>query len=157
VKPTAAGNIRKTASGKAKATKLAQTRYGFYHQHIIVDKRIAMSVEALLKKLQNQPEIVEFAEVIAIIAENYAYTPVRFTNGSAVSEAGTNEGSCKIFAFARLHNLGEAQTLACFGKYYREDVLQHPDGSDHANIRNFMQTGWAGVQFDAQPLRPVHG
>lgn len=114
-----------------------------------------MSLQALLEKLEKTPEAVDFAEVIAVIGDNYAYTPVRFVNGSAVSEPGSNEGSCKILAFARLHKLTEQQTLACFGKYYREDVLQHPDATDHANIRNFMQTGWAGVQFDAQPLRPL--
>lgn len=113
-----------------------------------------MPLNTLLQQLHTAPETVEFADVIAVIADHYEYTPVRFTNGSAVSEAGTNEGSCKIFAFAQLQGLSEAQTLACFGKYYRQDVLQHPEGSDHANIRNFMQTGWAGVSFAAPPLRP---
>lgn len=112
-----------------------------------------MSLNTLLQQLQTAPETVEFAEVIAVIGDHYHYTPTRFTNGNAVSEAGTNEGSCKIFAFARLQGLTEAQALACFGKFYRDDVLKHPQGTDHANIRNFMQTGWAGVQFAGQPLQ----
>lgn len=111
-----------------------------------------MPVPALLEKLKNNPDTVEFAEVITGIDQHYVYTPTRFVNGTAVSEAGTNEGSCKILAFAQLHNLSEAQTLACFGKYYRDEVLKHPQATDHANIRNFMKTGWAGVQFDAVPL-----
>jgi hypothetical protein len=37
--------------------------------------------------------------------------------------------------------------LACFGAYYRNDVLGNPEGSDHGNIRNFMESGWAGVKL----------
>ncbi|WP_188863865.1 HopJ type III effector protein, partial [Aliivibrio fischeri] len=44
-------------------------------------------------------------------------------------------------------------TLACFGQYYRHDVLENPQGDDHQNIRNFMVTGWAGVQFKTQALQ----
>lgn len=115
-----------------------------------------MTVNALLEKIRSAPDTIEFNEVIDCIAAHYDYSPTRFSNGSgddaAINEAGTNEGSCKIFAFAQLNGLNEAETLACFGKYYREDVLQHPDGSDHANIRNFMRHGWAGIQFDGTAL-----
>jgi hypothetical protein len=52
-----------------------------------------------------------------------------------------------------LNRLSEQQMLACFGAYYRDDVLKNPDGTDHQNIRNFMKTGWAGVAFDSMPLR----
>jgi HopJ type III effector protein. len=41
--------------------------------------------------------------------------------------------------------------LALFGEFYR-DVLATPEGDDHQNIRNFMKTGWAGVQFNTTPL-----
>lgn len=111
-----------------------------------------MSVTILLERLSNSPEEVNFDEVIAVINDFYQYSPARFTNGDAINEEGTNEGSCKIFAFAKLNNLSEKATLACFGHYYREDVLEHPKGSDHANIRNFMTTGWNGVQFDKPAL-----
>ena len=47
----------------------------------------------------------------------------------------------------KLHNLSKAQTLACFGDYYRVDVLQHPQKNDHANIRQFMLSGPGGIQF----------
>ncbi len=33
-----------------------------------------------------------------------------------------------------------------------ENVLQNPDGEDHQNIRNFMQTGWDGVVFSRNAL-----
>jgi len=111
-----------------------------------------MTVEQLLIQLRNNPEKVEFNEVIAVIEANYNYQPARFTNGSADNAAGSNEGSCKIFAFAQLNKLDPAATLACFGRYYREDVLQHPDGDDHANIRNFMGTAWDGVHFESTVL-----
>ncbi len=51
-----------------------------------------------------------------------------------------------------MHDLNEQQTLACFGDYYRIDVLQHPEAQDHQNIRNFIQFGWSGIQFDNQAL-----
>lgn len=116
-----------------------------------------MTVDELVNKISAQPHSIGFTEVIATIEANYSYTPTSFSNGigskAAINDAGTNEGSCKIFAFAKLNNLNEAQTLACFGKYYREDVLLHPDSSDHANIRNFMKHGWNGIRFEGEALR----
>jgi len=113
-------------------------------------------LKRLLNKLSNQPEQVSFEEVMAVIADHYDYTPVRFSNGKGSEQlenaAGSNEGSCKIFAFAERHQLTEAQTLACFGHYYHDDVLAHPDGTDHANIRTFMKYGWGGIHFDQSPL-----
>ncbi len=111
-----------------------------------------MPVTRLLEKLASSPETVEFDEVISAIKSQYDYSAASFTNGDAINEAGSNEGSCKIFAFAKLNDLNEAQTLACFGKYYRHDVLENPDGEDHANIRNFMQHGWAGINFEKDAL-----
>lgn len=107
-----------------------------------------------LETLRSSPESIAFADVIAYIAQHYDYHPTRFTNGEVVNEAGKNEGSCKIFAFAQLHGLGELDTLALFGQYYRDDVLKNPSGSDHANIRTFMQHGWKGVHFDGVALKP---
>ena len=115
-----------------------------------------MTVAALLAQLQNSPQTVDFKDVMDTIAEHYLYTPTRFTNGigdkQVINEAGTNEGSCKIFAFAQLNNLNVEQTLACFGSYYRDDVQQNPTGSDHGNIRNFMVYGWPGIAFDKAAL-----
>lgn len=111
-----------------------------------------MSVEQLLEKIRSQATPPEFEEVMNVINDNYTYTATAFRNGDIDNAAGTNEGSCKIFAFAQLHGLDKEQTLACFGKYYREDVLGKPDGNDHANIRNFMRYGWGGIDFEQAAL-----
>ena len=115
-----------------------------------------MNVNALIEKIRSNPDAVEFNEVIDCIAGNYDYTPIHFTNGTGedvvVNEAGTNEGSCKIFAFAQLNALSKEETLACFGRYYREDVLREPEGTDHANIRTFMRHGQEGIRFDSPAL-----
>lgn len=102
---------------------------------------------------------VDFQDTMAVIAEHYDYQPAEFSNGlrqPLINEAGRNEGSCKIFAFARLNGLDGAQTLALFGDYYRKDVLENPDGTDHQNIRNFMRDGWEGVRFKSEPLTFKH-
>lgn len=112
-----------------------------------------MNIDVFLKKLNNNPESVTFDDTMAVIGASYEFTPASFTNGELRNEAGQNSGSCKLFAFALLNGLTEAQTLVCFGAYYREDVLKHPDGTDHQNIRNFMKYGWAGVKFDSMPLQ----
>lgn len=101
-------------------------------------------------------EAVDFQDTMAAIDEHYHYSPTRFSNGLAepmINEAGRNEGSCKIFAFARLHDLTAEQTLSLFGDYYRKDVLDNPDGSDHQNIRRFMRDGWDGIVFSGEALQ----
>ena len=111
-----------------------------------------MTESQLIEQLENAPETVEFDQVIASISENYDYQPTRFTNGDVINEAGTNEGSCKLFAFGLLNQLSAEEMLACFGKYYRDDVLKHPEGTDHANIRNFIRYGWDGIRFSSEVL-----
>lgn len=115
-----------------------------------------MSISTLLKRLRNAPESVEFPRVIETINAHYEYTPTRFANGVGadciINTAGTNEGSCRIFAFAQLNHLNEAETLTCFGQFYR-DVLDTPDGTDHANIRTFMRHGWQGIRFETAALK----
>lgn len=115
-------------------------------------RRSMNTISQLLEQIKSAPESVEFQQVMAVIEQNYEFTPVEFSNGELVNEQGTNLGSCKIFAFGQLHQLSEQQTLSCFGDYYRVDVLQHPDASDHGNIRNFIKTGWAGISFSAPAL-----
>ena len=99
---------------------------------------------------------INFEDTMAVISENYSYTPTQFFNGlndeRLVNEKGTNEGSCKIFAFAQIHQFSQQQTLNLFGDFYRVDVLKNPDGVNHQNIRNFMRFGWAGIAFNGQPL-----
>jgi hypothetical protein len=112
-----------------------------------------MQIDAFLKKLNDTPDSIAFTDTMAVIDAAYEFTPAAFTNGEVRNEAGQNSGSCKLLAFALLNRLTEAQTLACFGAYYREDVLKNPAGTDHQNIRNFMKTGWNGVKFDHMPLQ----
>lgn len=111
-----------------------------------------MNLETFLTKLNTQPTQIAFTDTMATIEENYTFTPTTFTNGETKNEAGTNNGSCKIFAFGLLNNLNEEQSLACFGDYYRKDVLENPTGDDHQNIRNFMKSGWAGISFEGEAL-----
>ncbi|WP_229145408.1 HopJ type III effector protein [Alcanivorax sp. 1008] len=117
------------------------------------------SLETLLQRIQQSPATIAFDEVIAAISEHYDYTPTGFHNGlgddALWNEAGTNAGSCRIFAFAQLHQLDEDSTLACFGSYYRDDVLRFPDGTDHGNIRRFMRDGWKGIRFAGNALKPA--
>ncbi len=107
----------------------------------------------LFQTIQEHPETISFSEVIDYIDTHYDFTPTRFVNGVTVNEAGQNNGSCKIFSFAKLNRLTAEQTLALFGDYYRVDVLGNPDGTDHQNIRNFMLKGWEGIRFEGDPLK----
>lgn len=109
---------------------------------------------SLLEKIQNSPENINFQEVIEYIDENYQFTPTRFQNGSLINEANQNNGSCKIFSFAKILELSPSKTLQLFGDYYRIDVLKNPEGLDHQNIRNFMNSGWEGILFDGNSLLP---
>jgi hypothetical protein len=111
-----------------------------------------MKVNIFIEKLSTSPEQVEFNELMDVISANYHYKPCTFSNGDLINEAGSNEGSCKIFAFAKLHGLSKELTLACFGQYYREDVLLNPEGIDHGNIRNFIKKGWQGINFEGEVL-----
>ncbi len=112
-----------------------------------------MTLESFLHKLKNNPENIEFDDTMGIIDSLYVFTPTSFKNGDLVNEAGQNSGSCKVFSFASLHSLTPEQTLACFGGYYRNDVLKHPENSDHQNIRNFIKSGWSGIEFDNESLK----
>ncbi len=109
-----------------------------------------MSLNTFLEKIHSNTP-VSFNETIAIITEHYHYQPAEFSNGLLVNKAGSNEGSCKIFAFALIHSLTEQQTLKLFGDYYH-DVLNDPNGESHQNIRNFMRDGWQGIRFKNQAL-----
>lgn len=111
-----------------------------------------MSIADFIKRL-GRDESLDFEDTIALIEANYRYSPVAFDNALVHNPAGRNEGSCKIFAFALLNGLDREQALACFGRFYR-DVLANPGGTDHANIRAFMQTGMAGLHFHGRALEP---
>ena len=114
-------------------------------------------LDKFIQQIKSCPENIEFQHVIDQINKHYDYTPTEFSNGKGddrvISKAGENEGSCKIFSFARIHQLTKTQTLNCFGKYYRDDVLNHPDHTDHANIRNFIKHGWENIFFKSTALQ----
>jgi hypothetical protein len=107
-----------------------------------------MIIDDLLSILRHDSKAIDFNQVMQVINQFYVYTATDFSNGKLLNHAGSNEGSCKIFYFAQLHQLSESETLSLFGSYYRNDVLANPTGTDHGNIRNFMVTGWAGIKFD---------
>jgi len=106
-----------------------------------------------LEKLNTAENTIEFTDTMTVIDKNYEFTAQEFKNGDLINHAGENSGSCKIFSFAKLNQLTQKQTLACFGKYYREDVLLNPSNTDHQNIRNFMKTGWQGIEFTVLALK----
>lgn len=95
-----------------------------------------------------------FQEVIAFIDENYHFTPTSFKNGNQYNDAGQNNGSCKVFSYAKLNNLSKEETLLLFCEHY-QDVLKTPKATDHQNIRNFMQFGWDGIIFDGEALQSI--
>jgi hypothetical protein len=111
-----------------------------------------MTLNTFLAKLTASPNEIEFTDTMAVIEANYQFTPTQFANGNTINQVGDNNGSCKIFAFGLLQGLSEQQTLACFGAYYHDDVLNNPEGHDHQNIRNFMVSGWQGIVFEGQAL-----
>lgn len=113
-----------------------------------------MTLSSFLENLKNNSKVT-FQETIAVIDANYQFTPSTFSNGNQINKAGENNGSCKIFAFAKWNQLTELQTLSCFGSYYHDDVLQNPDGTDHQNIRNFMEFGWNRIHFEGLALKEI--
>ena len=112
-----------------------------------------MKIETFKQKLKETPNSMEFSETIAVIEPNYEFTPTAFKNGELQNSAGENSGSCKLFAFAKLQGFTKEETLACFGKFYFDDVLKDPGGTGHQNIRNFMKTGFDGLIFEGEPLK----
>lgn len=93
----------------------------------------------------------KFADVIAFIEARYQHTPTAFQNGAQFNAATENQGSAKVFSFAQLEGLNHADTLSLFAEHYAS-VLATPEGTDHQNIRQFMQNGWDGVKFEGQAL-----
>uniref|UniRef100_A0A7S2NN87 Type III effector n=1 Tax=Haptolina brevifila TaxID=156173 RepID=A0A7S2NN87_9EUKA len=105
------------------------------------------NLEAFMKTVRSDAKSIEFEVTMAAIEEGYDYVPTAFSCGAVESSSAQNQGSAKIFSFAKLQKLNKETTLNLFGRFYRDDVLGNPDGDDHGNIRNFMATGWDGVSF----------
>ncbi len=103
----------------------------------------------ILEKLMNDE--ANFADVIAFIEDNYTYTASAFTNGNQENAADQNQGSAKVLAYAKLNNLSQEDTLKLFAEHYNA-VIETPNGTDHNNIRQFMENGWNGVTFENDVL-----
>lgn len=103
----------------------------------------------ILEKLMNDE--ANFADVIAFIEDNYTYTASAFTNGNQENAADQNQGSAKVLAYAKLTNLSQEDTLKLFAEHYNA-VIETPNGTDHNNIRQFMENGWNGVTFENDVL-----
>ncbi len=112
-----------------------------------------MTLKEFINKLKNTPNSIAFSETMAVIESNYEFTPTAFKNGELQNNAIENSGSCKLFAFAKLQGFTKDETLACFGKFYFDDVLKDPNGTGHQNIRNFMKTGFEGLVFEGEVLK----
>jgi len=96
--------------------------------------------------LEMSGDDLKFEEFIELCDEQYEYGLVEFKNGDVTNKPGENDGSAKVLSYAALADMDKDTTLKLWGQYYR-DVLATPDGSDHQNIRNFMKSGWDGVDF----------
>ncbi len=105
--------------------------------------------QQLLTQLQTGE--VKFADVLAFIEARYNHTPTAFQNGQQHNAENENQGSAKVFSFAKLNDLDQAQTLSLFAEHYAS-VLASPEASDHQNIRQFMQNGWDGIKFEGIAL-----
>lgn len=112
-----------------------------------------MKIGDFIEDLKKNPQANSFSRTMEVIAEHYDFIPTAFTNGNLENLAGQNNGSCKIFAFAKRQKLNEELTLACFGEHYFKDVLENPEGEGHQNIRNFMKYGWKGIKYKGTALR----
>ncbi|MEL1247161.1 HopJ type III effector protein [Flavobacterium helocola] len=109
-----------------------------------------MTTVELITKIKHS-ETILFADVLAVIDANFAFTPTRFKNGNLMNEANQNNGSCKVFSFAKKYLLTKEETLFLFGEHYQK-VLETPSNSDHQNIRNFMNFGWDEFKFESEAL-----
>lgn len=108
-------------------------------------------ISAILNAIDNKT--MQFDDVINYIDDYYRYVPVTFVNGEHHNAIGENEKSVKIFALAKLHGLSQLDTLKLFAEHY-DAVKSTPNGTDHANIRNFLHWGWQGFLMQDNPLSP---
>ncbi|TDS07523.1 HopJ type III effector protein [Sphingobacterium paludis] len=110
---------------------------------------MSKKIETLLEDLRTKR--IQFTDVIAHIDNLYQHTATAFSNGEASNTAHQNQGSAKVFAFARINSLSKADTLLLFAEHYQA-VLNSPTGTDHQNIRQFSQHGWEGIVFEGDVL-----
>ena len=111
-----------------------------------------MKLEDYREKISKTPELITFEETMLVIDTLYQFCPTEFKNGKILNNTDQNQGSCKLFYFAKMQEFSKEQTLHAFGTYYREDVLKFPDDQNHGNIRSFMHFGWKGIDFGQEAL-----
>lgn len=111
-----------------------------------MDNQIAKLLEDL------KANDLKFSEVISFIESLYQHTPTAFKNGAVFNQSDQNQGSAKVFFFAQMHQLSVENSLLLFAEHYQA-VIASPEGNDHQNIRQFMQNGWEGIQFENAALK----
>ncbi|QDO93259.1 HopJ type III effector protein [Formosa sediminum] len=112
-----------------------------------------MTLNQFIETLKTKPKTIVFSDTMEVIDSLYDFTPTAFKNGEIYNKAGENSGSCKLFAFAKLQGFSKDETLSCFGQFYYIDVLGDPEGKGHQNIRNFINSGFDGLQFEGEALK----
>ncbi len=75
--------------------------------------------------------------------------PTAFSIGSVNNAADENQLSAQICHWAIEEGMRLEETLLLFGEHYQQ-VLQNPDGTDHANIRALMEQGLEKVRFEGE-------
>ena len=110
-----------------------------------------MTIPEFKTKLKTTPTAISFKETMQVIENYYTFNPTAFKNGDIINNAGENNGSCKLFAFAMHQEFTKEATLFSFGEHY-QTVLADKNGTSHQNIRNFMQTGFKGLSFENEAL-----
>jgi hypothetical protein len=108
-----------------------------------------IQLQSVLESLKKNA--IQFDQVITLINTHYQHHSTAFKNGDTYNEATQNQGSARVFAFAKLNNLSTEDTLSLFAEHY-QTVLATPDAADHQNIRQFMIHGWPGIAFEGEPL-----
>ncbi|MGN6416598.1 MAG: HopJ type III effector protein [Pseudobacter sp.] len=106
-------------------------------------------VTELIEKLKTNS--ILFKDVLEFIDARYQHQPAGFKNGETYNEPTQNQGSARVFAFAKLNELSKEDTLFLFAEHYQA-VLGTPEAVDHQNIRQFIQHGWSGIVFEGEAL-----
>lgn len=88
----------------------------------------------------------QFSDVLAFIDRKKEHQPTAFKNGDIHNDPNQNQGSARVFLFAKENAFSKENTLSLFAEHYKA-VLADREGANHQNIRQFMKYGWDGVEF----------
>lgn len=108
-----------------------------------------MEIHSLLQQLKLKQ--LKFQDVLDFIEQKFTYTASSFQNGNQSNASDQNQGSARVLFLAKMNSLSEEDTLTLFAEHY-QDVLSQPEGTNHANIRQFIENGWGGVSFEKDVL-----